>query len=89
MVECLLAKEDVASSSLVSRSIKKSHISGSFLLYNSFSFNILSFNIHQAPSGSFNVGQAPPDSTSHKKNTEKIIFGTRDSLCSRILLTRD
>ena len=33
MVECLLAKEDVASSSLVSRSIKKSPSKGSFLLH--------------------------------------------------------
>ena len=32
VVECLLAKEDVASSSLVSRSIKKSLPKGSFLL---------------------------------------------------------
>ena len=32
VVECLLAKEDVASSSLVSRSIKKSPSKGSFLL---------------------------------------------------------
>ena len=32
VVECLLAKEDVASSSLVSRSIKKSPSTDSFLL---------------------------------------------------------